>query len=61
MAKKKAKSTVELEAPAPRNHAAAALTDPRYRKQVVRNKRAYSRKGKQDPKARLNKGDALAA
>ena len=59
MAKKKQKANVN-QAPAPRNHAAAALADGRFRKQVIPNKRAYKRTDRKAAKANLKK-DALAA
>jgi hypothetical protein len=32
------------------NRVAAGLADPRYRKRVVRSKKTYTRKGKQEPR-----------
>ena len=55
MAKKKQKTTAQAEAPATRNHAAAALADARFRKQVVADKRKYKRTDRKADKAQLKK------
>ena len=53
MAKKKQTTTVQAEAPATRNHAAAALADARFRKQVVADKKKYKRADRKAAKAKL--------
>ena len=55
MAKKKQTTPVQAEAPATRNHAAAALADARFRKQVVADKRKYKRTDRKADKAKLKK------
>jgi hypothetical protein len=53
MAKKKQTTTVQAEAPVTRNHAAAALADARFRKQVVADKKKYKRADRKAAKAKL--------
>jgi hypothetical protein len=60
MAKKKQKATVEAEAPATRNHAAAALADARFRKQVVADQKKYRPANRKADKAKLKQLAAAA-